>query len=155
MGAALAVQYPGQHLVLGGEFLDASGEALERGEDGDVHGVAGRPRPGQCIGVVCAAELCVLGADGVRRGDEDLPDLVEGGGAGLGGGPGGVVQSTDAGDAVVLGRAGGPAGQSGSCGRVGVDRIGLADAPTLGPVRPVDLYDGKPFVRAARVNPAP
>ncbi|MFB7457026.1 MULTISPECIES: hypothetical protein [unclassified Streptomyces] len=108
MGGDLAVQGLGEGLVFGGQFFDASGEALERGEDGGVDRVPGRPQPGQGIGAVGALELPVLGADGFWGGDEDVADLVQCGGAGFDGGAGGVVQGAYAGDAVVLGGTGGP-----------------------------------------------
>jgi hypothetical protein len=42
-----AVQGLDQGLVLGGQLLDARGEALQRGEDGGMDRVTGRPQPGQ------------------------------------------------------------------------------------------------------------
>jgi len=65
-------------------------------------------------------------------------DLVQGGGAGLDGGAGGVAQGAYPGDGVVLGRAGGPSGQGRPGGGVGVDGIGLSGAAPFGPVGPAD-----------------
>jgi hypothetical protein len=135
-----AVQVLDQGLVLGGQLLDALGEALQRGQDRGVDRVTGRPQPGQGVGAVRSFEAAVLGPDGLGSGDEDAADLVQGGRAGLDGGAGGVVQGAYAGDGVVLG-GGGPSGQDGSGSGVGVDGVGLADAAVFGPVGPVDLDD--------------
>lgn len=89
--------------MLGGQFLDAPGETLQCGEYRGVDGVPGRPQPGQGVGAVTPFELPVSGADGLGSGDEDAADLVQGGGAGLDGGAGGVVQGAYPGDGVVLG----------------------------------------------------
>lgn len=88
MSGDLTVQGPGQLFVLGGQFLDAPGEALQRGEDGDVDRVPGRPQEGQGIGAVLPCEVSELGTDGLRCGEENVGDLVQGGGACLGGGAG-------------------------------------------------------------------
>ncbi|MET7665202.1 hypothetical protein ABZS99_41540 [Streptomyces sp. NPDC005463] len=114
VGGDLAVEGPGQGLVFGGEFLDAPGEALQRGEDRCVDRVPGRSQPCQGVGPVGSLELPEPGADALGCGDEDVGDLVEGGGAGLDGGAGGVVKRAYAGGGVVLGCAGGPSGQGGA-----------------------------------------
>ncbi|MDH6522104.1 hypothetical protein M2159_008483 [Streptomyces sp. SAI-090] len=139
--------------MFGGQVLDASGKALQRGEDRAVHRVPGRPQPGQGIRAVCPFELGVSGTDGFGCGDEEVGDLVQGGGACLDGGAGGVVQGAYAGDGVVLGGAAGPSGQGGAGGGVGVDGVGLADAAPFGPVRPVHLDDRVP-VRAGGTGEA-
>ncbi|BBC35066.1 hypothetical protein SGFS_063600 [Streptomyces graminofaciens] len=69
-----------------------SGEALQRGEDRDVDRVPGRPQPGQGVGAGCSFELSVSGANALGCGDEDVGDLVQGGGACFDRGAGGVVQ---------------------------------------------------------------
>ncbi|MFJ4428986.1 hypothetical protein [Streptomyces bobili] len=105
-----------QGLVLGGQLLEAPGEALQPGEDGGMDRVAGRLQPGQGVSAVRSFETAVLGPVGLGGGDEDAPDLVQGGGAGLRCGSGGV----------------------------GVDGVGLADAAPFRPVGPVDLDDTLP-----------
>jgi hypothetical protein len=46
-----------QGLVLGGQLLDAPGEALQRGEDGGMDRVTGRPQPGQGVSAVRSFEI--------------------------------------------------------------------------------------------------
>ncbi len=70
--------------------------------------VPGWPEPGQSAGVVGSFEPAVPGPDALGSGDEDAADLVQGCGAGLHRGAGGVVQGAYAGDGVVLGGTGGP-----------------------------------------------
>jgi hypothetical protein len=153
MGGDLAVQGLGEGIVLGGQFFDASGEALQRGEDRDVDHVPGRPQPGQGVGAGCSFELSVSGTDALGCGDEGVGDLVQGGGACLDGGAGGVVQGAYAGDGLVLRRGLGSSGQCGPGGGVGVDGVGLSDAAAFGPVGPVDLDDLMP-VRAGGTGEA-
>lgn len=85
------VQGGGEGVVFCGEGLDPAGEGLQRGQEGDAWSVAGGTKPGEGVDLCLAAQGGVLDADVVRGGDEDVRDLVQGGGAGLDGGPGGVV----------------------------------------------------------------
>ncbi|MFJ3616318.1 hypothetical protein [Streptomyces hydrogenans] len=126
-----------------GQRLYPAGEGLQRGQEGDARSVAGGTEPGDGVDLCLAAQGGVLDADVVRGGDEDVRDLVQGGGAGFDGGPGGVVEGTYAADGVVLGDDRCPAGQRGAGGCVGVDGVGLADPATLGLVGPVDLDHGQ------------
>ncbi|MGO4417448.1 hypothetical protein AB4Z54_01360, partial [Streptomyces sp. MCAF7] len=66
--------------------LDPAGEGLQRGQEGDARAVAGGTKSGDGVDLRLAAQRGVLDAYVVRGGDEDVRDLVQGGGAGLDGG---------------------------------------------------------------------
>lgn len=90
------VQRGREFLVLGGQGLDASGQALQGGQDGVVDGVSRGTQACKGLDQQFAVQRPVAGPDGVGRTDEDVPDLVHRGGAGFDRGPGSVVGGADA-----------------------------------------------------------
>ena len=126
--------------AFGGEGCDALGQGAQGGGGGlggvvEVVLVDGQVAAGgQQGGWGQAAELA---PQGFRGGHDDGAELVERGGAGLDRAAAGHLQHADGFDraGAEFGHGGGPSGQHrpGGCDRV--DRVGLAQAATLGPVR--------------------